>query len=80
MVARDILYLTIDTFLDIVVKSNFPLLSAGWYLFRVVIGNRHLPRCSNENVLCITSTGNVSVASWVIPLVTILILGLVMIH
>ena len=37
MVTRDILYLTIDTFLDIVVKSNFPLLSVGWYLFRVVI-------------------------------------------
>ena len=33
MVTRDIVYLTIDTFLDTVVKSNFPLLSVGWYLF-----------------------------------------------
>ena len=32
MVTRDILYLTIDTFLGMVVKSNFPLLSVGWYL------------------------------------------------
>ena len=80
MVTRDILYLTIDIFLKTVVISNFPLLSIGWYLFRVVTGNRYLPRCSNENTLYITSTGNVSVARWVIPLVTILFLDLVMIH
>ena len=60
MVTRDILYLTIDTFLDIVVTSNFQLLSVGCYLFRVVIGNRYPPRGSNENTLCITSTDNVS--------------------
>ena len=80
MVTSDILYLTIDTFLDIVVNSNFPLLSVGWYLFRVVRGNRYLPRGSNENKLCITSTGNVYVARWVIPLVTMMILDLVMLH
>ena len=80
MVTRDILYLIIDTFLDIVLKRNFPLLSVGWYLFGVVSGNRYLPRGSNENTLCITNTGNVSVARWVIPLVTILLLDLVMIH
>ena len=62
MVTRHILYLTIDTFLDIVVKSNFALLSAVWYLFRVVSGNRYLPKGSYENTLCITSTGNISVA------------------
>ena len=67
-----------DIFLNIVLKSNFPLLSVGWYLFRVVSGNRYLPRGSNENTLCITS--NVSVARWVIPLVTILFFNLVMIH
>ena len=61
MVTRDILYLTIDTFFDIVVKSNLPILSVGWYLFRVVSGNRYLPRGSNENALCITTTCNVSV-------------------
>ena len=80
MVTRDILYLAIDAFLDIVVKKNFPLLYVGWYLFRVVSGNRYLPQDSNENTLCITSTGNVYVARWVIPLVTILLLDLVMIH
>ena len=80
MVTRDILYLTIDTLLVIVVKSNFPLLSVGCYLFRVASGNRYLPRGSNENTLCITSPGNVSVSRRVIPLVTILLLDLVMIH
>ena len=80
MVTRDILYLAIDIFLNTVVKSNFPLLSVGWYLFRVVTGNIYLPRHSNENTICITSTGNVSVARWVISLVTILFLDLVMIH
>ena len=66
MVTRDILYLSIDTFLDVVVKKNFPLLSVGWYLVRVVSFNRYLPRGSNENALYITGTGNVFVARWVI--------------
>ena len=75
MITGYILHLTIDTFLDVVVKNDFPLLSVGWYLFRVVTGNRNLPRGSNKNALYITSTSNVSVARWVIPL-----LDLVMIH
>ena len=80
MVTREILHLTIDTFLDVVVKNNFPLLPVDWYLFRVVSGNRYLPRGSNENTLYITSTGNVSVSRWVITLVTIPLLDFVMIH
>ena len=80
MVTRDILYLTIETLFDVVVKMNFPLLCVGWYLFRVVIGNRYLPRVSNQNALYITSTGNVSGARLVIPLVTIPLLNFVMIH
>ena len=80
MVTRDILHLTIDTFLDAVLKKNFPLLSVDWYLFRVVSGNRYLPRDSNENTLDITCTGNASVSRWVIPLVTIPLLDFVMIH
>ena len=63
MVTTDILHLTKVTFLDIV-------LSVDWYLHGVVIGNGHLPRGSNENTLCITSTGNVSVARFGILLVT----------
>ena len=80
MVIRDILYLKVDTFLDVVVKKKFPVLSVGWYLFRVVSGNRYLPIGSNENTHCITSTGNVFVAKWVISLVTIPLLDFVMIH
>ena len=51
LVTRELLYLTLDTFLDVVERKNFPLLSVGLYLFRVVSGNRYLPRSSNENVL-----------------------------
>ena len=46
IVTRDILHLTIDTFLDVVVKRIFP--SVSLYLFRVVSGNRYVPRGSNE--------------------------------
>ena len=80
MITRDILHLTIVTFLDVVVKKNFPLQPIDWYLFRVVTGNRYLPRGSNENALFITSTGNVSVSIWVLTLVTIPLLNFVMIH
>ena len=80
MVTRDILHLTIVTYLDVVLKKNFPLLPVDWYLFRVVTDNRYLPRGSNENALHITSTGNVSVSRWVITLVTIPLLDFVMIH
>ena len=59
-VTRDIL--TIVTFLDVVVKKKCPILSVGWYLFRVVSGNRDLTKGSNENALYITRTGNVSVS------------------
>ena len=71
MVTRDILHLTIDSFLDVLVKRNFPLLTVGWHLFRVVSCNGYVPR---------SSTGNVFVARWVIPFVTIPLLDLVMIH
>ena len=55
MVTRDILHLTIVTFLDVVVKKTFPLLPVDWYLFQVVTGNRYLPRDSNENAPFITT-------------------------
>ena len=80
MVTRDILYLTKVTFLDVVVKKNFPLLSVVWYLFRVVSSNRYLPKVCNENALYITSIGNVFVSRWVIALVAIPLLDSVMIH
>ena len=80
MVTRDILHPTIDTFLDVVVKKNSQHLSVGWYLFTAVSGNRYLLGVNNENTVCITSTGNVFVARWVKPLVTISLLDFVMIH
>ena len=80
MVTSDTPYLIIDTFLDVAVKKKFLLLSLGWYLFSVVSGNRYLPRGGNGNALCITSTGNIFVTRWVIPLVTIALLDFVMIH
>ena len=80
MVTRDILHLTIVTFLDVVVKKNFPLLPVDWYLLIVVTGNKYLPRGSNENALFITSTGNLSASRWVIALVTMPLLDIVMIH
>ena len=80
MVIRDILHLKIVTFLDVVVKKNFPLLPVDSYLFGVVTGIIYLPRVCHENTLFITSTGNVSVSGWVITLVTIPLVDLVMIH
>ena len=59
------------------VKTNFPLLSAGWYLFRVVSGNRYLLRGSNKKAYC---NGNVFVARLVVPLVTKPFFDFVMIH
>ena len=56
------------------------LLSLVWYLFIVLSYNRYLPRGSNGNTLCITSTGNIFIARWVIPLVTIPFLDYVMIQ
>ena len=80
MLTKDILHLTIVTLLDVVVKKNFRLLPVDWYLFRVMTGNRYLPRGSNENTLCIKSTGYISVSTWVTILVTIPLLDFVMIH
>ena len=69
MVTRDILHLTIVIFLDVVVKKDVPLLSVSWYLFQVVIGNKYVPRSSNENALYITITGNVFVSRWITTMV-----------
>ena len=80
MATADILHLTKVTFLDVVVKKNFPLLPVDWYLLQLVSGNRYLPGGSNENTLFITSTGNVSVSRWVITSVTIPLSDFVMIH
>ena len=66
MVTGDTPYPTTDIFLDEVVKNIFPLLSQGQYLFTVVSHNGYLTRDSNS----ITTNDIVSVASWVIPLIT----------
>ena len=80
MVTRDTPQLTIDTFLDVALKRLLLLLSLIRYLFGVVNDNGYLTRGSNGNVHSVTMNGNVSVASWVIPLVTMPYLGFVMIH
>ena len=80
MVTRDILHLTIASYLDVVVKKTFPLVSIDWYMFRVVSGNRYLPRSSKKCILIITSTGDASVSKWIIPLVTLPLLDFVMIY
>ena len=59
MVTRDTQFLTIVTFLDVVVKNNCPLLPVDGHLFALATGNRYLPRGSNGNALRITTTGNV---------------------
>ena len=74
MVTTHILYLTKTKFIDIVVRSNFPLISAGSYLLRVLSGNIYLPRGSNVINLCINSSRILSFATWVIPLLNILFL------
>ena len=71
MVTRDTPYLTTVTLLDVVVKKIFPLLSLGWYLFTVVSHNGYVATGSNGNAHSVTINGNVSVANWVILLVTI---------
>ena len=43
-------------------------------------GNRYLPRGSNENVLSISVTGNVTISRYLVLVVTVLFLDLVMIH
>ena len=73
-------YLTTDRFLDVVVKKIFLLLSLGWYLFTMVSCNSYLTQGSNGKAHSITTNGNVSVASWIIPLVTIPFLDFVKIH
>ena len=80
MVTRATPQLMIDTFLNVVVKKIFPLLSLGWYLFTVVSHNVYLTRSSNGNLHSTTMNGNVSVASWVLPLVTMPFLDFVMFH
>ena len=71
-----------NTFLDVVVvKDISSLLSLGWYLFTAVSHNGIYPDVVyNGNALLITTNGNVSDASLVVPVVAIPFLDFVMIH
>ena len=82
MAMRNTLYLVIVIFSDKVTKMKFLLLCLDRYLFNVVSGNIYLPRCSKENVLSITITGNVTtcMSRKVVLVVTILFLDFVIIH
>ena len=77
MVTRDTTYLITDRFFDAVVKKEIPLLYLVRYLFNVANGNRYLTRGSNENI---AMTCRVSVARYVLHLVTRQVLDLVLIH
>ena len=79
MVTRDSPHLTTD----ISPCSNKKEISTTilvWYQFDVVSNNSHQTRVSSGNTLSITTTGNVFVARWVLPLVTRPVLNFVMIH
>ena len=80
MVTRDAPYLTTDTFLDVVVNKDIPLLSLHDIYSQWSVTMDNLTRGSNGNEHSITVNGNVSIAGWVIPLVTIPFLDLVMNH
>ena len=76
-VSRDISYLTIDMFPELVIgsKSKLPLLVEGTYLFGEVNDNRKLSRCSNGNKHSTTNSKTISIVrnrSMIISLVTIL--------
>ena len=62
MVTRNISHLVIVIFSDEVVKMNILLICLDRYLFRVVNGNRYLPRDSKENILSTTITGTVTMS------------------
>ena len=76
VVARDIPWLAIDTFLDVVMKKEISIAVSG--LVSIACGNRYLP--GGRNTLSDTGPGNILVARWVIPVVVILLLDIVMIH
>ena len=80
MLTRDSPYFTTDSLLHAVVKKIFLLLSLVGYLFNVESVNRHQTRGSSGNALSATTTDNVLVARWGLPLVTRPILDCVMIH
>ena len=82
MVTRNTPYLTTDTFIDVVVNKDISstVLWDGIYSQWWVTMDISNQRYSNGNAHSITMNGNVSVVSWVIPLVTIPFLELVMIH
>ena len=80
MVNRDTSQLITDTFPEAVAKIKFTQLHLVRQLLTGMNGNRYLTRASNGNVIFITATGDVHVASGVLFLVTILCLDLVMIQ
>ena len=80
MVTRNTPYLTIYTFLDVVVKRYFHYCLLEWYLFTVLSHNGYVTRGSYGNAHSITPNSDISVDSWVIPLVTIPFLDFVIIH
>ena len=64
MFTIDTPYLITYIFLHVAVKKKFPILSLVRYLFKVVSGYRYVTRGSSGNILSITLTGSVPVATY----------------
>ena len=80
MVTRNNTQLVTCTLPVAVIKITFPLLALVRYLLPFTPVNSCLTRCSLENLIFATASGNVSVVSCSVSLVTILLLDLLMFH
>ena len=80
MVTKNNTQLATCTLPVVVIKTSFPLLALVRYLLPFTPFNSYLTRCSWENLIFTTTSGNISVISCGISLVTIPLLDLPMFH
>ena len=79
-VTKVITHLLTDTLSVLVIKSAFSLLPLGRYLLPLTTQNRYQSIGSSGKFFFTTTSKNITIDRWVIPLVTKLLLDLVMIH
>ena len=80
MVTRNSTQLATCALLVAVIKITFPLLALVTYLLPFTPVSSYLSRCSWENLIFATASGNVSVISYGVCLVTIPLLDLLIFH
>ena len=80
IVARGVTQLATDTLPFVVIECAFPLLPLVRYPLWLTAVNRYHPRHSNGNIFFTTTPRNVSVVTYGVSLVTILLLDFVLIH